>query len=138
MQVFNYTCIFAVSIVIGIYETSYYTGRDVFPGKAYPFLFPIFLAITANAAEQSISIKSQYIKFAIESLYQICYNNLVSRETTKMYDVIFYSDSKGNEPVAKYINGLRQKSHTNKTARITGLSSYITSSKNTKDPSARD
>jgi len=35
-----------------------------------------------------------------------------------MYDVIFYSDSKGNEPVAKYINGLRQKSHTNKTARI--------------------
>jgi len=53
LQVFNYTCIFAVSIIIGIYETSYYTGRDVFPRKAYPFLFPIFLAITANAAEQS-------------------------------------------------------------------------------------
>jgi len=51
-----------------------------------------------------------------------------------MYDVIFYSDSKGNEPVAKYINGLRQKSHTNKTARITGLSSYITSSKKHKRP----
>jgi len=37
----------------GFNETSYFTGRDVFPRKAYPFLFPIFLAITANAAEQS-------------------------------------------------------------------------------------
>ena len=35
-----------------------------------------------------------------------------------MYDVIFYSDSKGNEPVAEYINELRQKSYSDKNARI--------------------
>ena len=35
-----------------------------------------------------------------------------------MYDVIFYSDSKGNEPIADYISELRQKSYTNKNARI--------------------
>ena len=35
-----------------------------------------------------------------------------------MYDVIFYSDDKGNEPIAEWISELRQKSHTNKNARI--------------------
>lgn len=35
-----------------------------------------------------------------------------------MYDVIFYSDSKGNEPIADYITKLRQKSYTDKNARI--------------------
>lgn len=35
-----------------------------------------------------------------------------------MYDVIFYSDSKGNEPVAELISDLRQKSYTDKNARI--------------------
>jgi phage-related protein len=35
-----------------------------------------------------------------------------------MYDVIFYSDSKGNEPIADFIYELRQKSSTNKDARI--------------------
>ncbi|MDR1205979.1 MAG: type II toxin-antitoxin system RelE/ParE family toxin [Peptococcaceae bacterium] len=35
-----------------------------------------------------------------------------------MYNVIFYSDSKGNEPIADYINELRQKSYTDKNARI--------------------
>jgi len=35
-----------------------------------------------------------------------------------MYSVIFYSDNRGNEPIADFINELRQKSHTNKDARI--------------------
>ena len=35
-----------------------------------------------------------------------------------MYDVIFYSDSKGNEPIAEFIRALRQKSVTDKNARI--------------------
>ena len=35
-----------------------------------------------------------------------------------MYDVIFYSDSRGKEPTAEFINELRQKSHTDKNARI--------------------
>ena len=35
-----------------------------------------------------------------------------------MYDVIFYSDNKGNEPIAKFIRELRQKSVTDKNARI--------------------
>ena len=35
-----------------------------------------------------------------------------------MYDIIFYSDDKGDEPVADYINELRTKSYTTKTARI--------------------
>jgi len=35
-----------------------------------------------------------------------------------MLDVIFYSDSRGKEPVAEFINDLRQKSYTDKNARI--------------------
>ena len=35
-----------------------------------------------------------------------------------MYDVIFYSDNKGNEPIVEYISELRKKSCTNKNARI--------------------
>ena len=35
-----------------------------------------------------------------------------------MYDVIFYSDSRGIEPIADYISELRQKSYTDKNARI--------------------
>ena len=35
-----------------------------------------------------------------------------------MYDVIFYNDSKGNEPIAALIRDLRQKSPTDKNARI--------------------
>ena len=35
-----------------------------------------------------------------------------------MYDVIFYSDSKGSEPIAEYISELRRKSYTDKNARI--------------------
>ncbi|MCL2566104.1 MAG: type II toxin-antitoxin system RelE/ParE family toxin [Defluviitaleaceae bacterium] len=35
-----------------------------------------------------------------------------------MYDAIFYSDSRGNEPIAEFINELRQKSLTDKNARI--------------------
>lgn len=35
-----------------------------------------------------------------------------------MYDVIFYSDSKGKEPIAEYISELRQKFYTDKNARI--------------------
>ena len=35
-----------------------------------------------------------------------------------MYDVIFYSDSKGNEPIAEFISELYQKSHADKNARI--------------------
>ena len=35
-----------------------------------------------------------------------------------MYDVIFYSDSKGKEPTAEFIRDLRKKSHTDKNARV--------------------
>jgi Phage-related protein len=35
-----------------------------------------------------------------------------------MYSVIFYSDSKGNEPVAEYIKELRKKSYSDKSAKI--------------------
>ena len=35
-----------------------------------------------------------------------------------MYDVIFYRDSKGNEPTAEFISNLRRKSVTDKNARI--------------------
>ena len=35
-----------------------------------------------------------------------------------MYDVIFYSDGKGDAPVAEFIGKLRQKSYTDKNARI--------------------
>jgi len=35
-----------------------------------------------------------------------------------MYDVIFYSDNKGNEPIAIFISELRQKSLTDKNARV--------------------
>ncbi|MDR2569080.1 MAG: type II toxin-antitoxin system RelE/ParE family toxin [Oscillospiraceae bacterium] len=35
-----------------------------------------------------------------------------------MYDVIFYSDAKGNEPIAEYILELRQSSFANKDARV--------------------
>ena len=35
-----------------------------------------------------------------------------------MYDVIFYEDSRGNEPTAEFISELRKKSHTDKNARI--------------------
>ena len=35
-----------------------------------------------------------------------------------MYDVIFYSDNKGNEPIKDYINELRQRSYTDKNAKI--------------------
>ena len=35
-----------------------------------------------------------------------------------MYDVIFYSDKQGNEPIAEFINELRQKSYTDKNARV--------------------
>jgi len=36
----------------------------------------------------------------------------------KKYEVIFYSNSKGNEPVKEYIKDLRAKSPTNKNARV--------------------
>ena len=44
-----------------------------------------------------------------------------------MYGVIFYSDSNGSEPIAEYINELRQRSYTNKSARInfTKIVAYI-------------
>ena len=44
-----------------------------------------------------------------------------------MYDIIFYSDSKGNEPIAEYIKKLREKSRTDKNARInfTKIIAYI-------------
>jgi len=35
-----------------------------------------------------------------------------------MYDIIFYNDDKGNEPITDYINELRGKSYSNKNARI--------------------
>ena len=35
-----------------------------------------------------------------------------------MYDVIFYSDSKGNEPIAELIRMLHLKSYTDKNTRI--------------------
>ena len=35
-----------------------------------------------------------------------------------MYEVIFYEDANGNKPVAEFINDLRNKSSTNKDARI--------------------
>jgi phage-related protein len=35
-----------------------------------------------------------------------------------MYEVIFYSDNKGAEPIAEIIRDLRQKSYTDKNARI--------------------
>jgi len=35
-----------------------------------------------------------------------------------MYDIIFYSDINGNEPIADFINELRQKAITDKNARI--------------------
>ena len=35
-----------------------------------------------------------------------------------MYDVIFYSDSKGKEPIAEFISKLHKKSHTDKDAKI--------------------
>ena len=35
-----------------------------------------------------------------------------------MYDVIFYSDSKGNEPIAEFIRMLHKRSPTDKNARI--------------------
>jgi len=35
-----------------------------------------------------------------------------------MYDVIFYSDVSGKEPVAEYIQELRQRSYTSKDARV--------------------
>jgi len=35
-----------------------------------------------------------------------------------MYDVIFYSDSRGREPTADFIDDLRKKSYTDKNARI--------------------
>jgi len=35
-----------------------------------------------------------------------------------LFDVIFYSDSRGNEPIAEFISKLRQKSITDKNARI--------------------
>jgi len=35
-----------------------------------------------------------------------------------MYDVIFYSDNRGREPTAEFISELRQKSLTDKSARI--------------------
>jgi len=35
-----------------------------------------------------------------------------------MLDVIFYSDSRSKEPIAEFINDLRQKSYTDKNARI--------------------
>jgi len=35
-----------------------------------------------------------------------------------MHEVIFYNDADGNEPIANYIRELRQKSLTNKDARI--------------------
>ena len=35
-----------------------------------------------------------------------------------MFDVIFYSDSNGDEPIAEYIKELRQKASTSKDARI--------------------
>ena len=35
-----------------------------------------------------------------------------------MYDVIFYSDCNGTEPIAEYISELRNKSYTDKNARI--------------------
>ena len=44
-----------------------------------------------------------------------------------MYDVIFYTDSKGDAPIAEYINKLRQKSYTDKNSRInfTKIVAYI-------------
>jgi len=35
-----------------------------------------------------------------------------------MYDVLFYNDDKGYEPIAEYIKELRQKSYSDKSARI--------------------
>lgn len=35
-----------------------------------------------------------------------------------MFDVIFYSDNKGKEPIAEFINELRLKSESDKNARI--------------------
>ena len=35
-----------------------------------------------------------------------------------MYDIIFYRDASGNEPIAEYIQELRKKSYTSKNARV--------------------
>jgi len=44
-----------------------------------------------------------------------------------MYEVIFYSDANGNEPIVDYILDLKQKSNTNKDARVnfTKIIAYI-------------
>jgi len=44
-----------------------------------------------------------------------------------MFDVIFYSDTRGNEPIAEFISELREKSRTDKNARInfTKIMAYI-------------
>ena len=44
-----------------------------------------------------------------------------------MFDVIFFSDANGNEPIAEYILGLQQKSVSSKDARInfTKIIAYI-------------
>jgi len=41
-----------------------------------------------------------------------------NRGNNIMFDVVFYSDSRGEEPIAEFINELRQKSYTDKNARI--------------------
>jgi len=48
----------------------------------------------------------------------VCYNNIEVWGNDKLYNVIFYSDEKGYEPIAEWINELRQASFTSKTARV--------------------
>ena len=58
------------------------------------------------------------MSFCIDITYHICYNIIDEKGDTEMYDVIFYSDSKGNEPIAEFINALHKKSHADKNSRI--------------------
>ena len=58
-----------------------------------------------------------YSKYDIDAEYHICYNKIESRGNIQMYDVIFYRDSKGHEPIAEFIRMLHKKSPTDKNAR---------------------
>lgn len=66
--------------------------------------------------EGRLSKKNNNNKFAIEYLYQICYN-LIQRGNN-MYEIEFYEDKNGISEIAEYIKNLNRKSSTNKECRI--------------------
>jgi phage-related protein len=63
----------------------------------------------------------------VDKAILISYNRFVQRGKDQMYNIIFYANKRGEQPVKEYIDSLKEKAETSKDSRIklTKIIAYI-------------